>query len=329
MPTDSIEDMLSEEEHRDEWKKRLEQLDQSRQERLGRLHAELRKLSGLIPHEGQVLSTTRQVEFADEQMAARRILQDNGLSQSIEKVSHRLRDTSDRNLQVAVALLAEENRQGILRRLDQIGRRPPQRDPHDPGHVCQSEIFRHFRGLLGHLVKLEDFPEHAESVELQVKLRPSVLPPSPTFPEPGENKSPSADQKMMPEQAAESELELENHLRTSKAVHNADFTMVDWFGTEYQFALGIQSSVVRALWKEWEKSGLGLHQETIREAIDSERDSFRMDTAFRNHRALGTMIQRCGDGRYRLARPGTEPDSATPKTKRNNKRAPKSRRKRG
>jgi hypothetical protein len=191
MSTDSIEDILSEEEHRDEWKKRLEQLDQSRQERRGRLYAALGKLSGLIPREGQVLSTTSQAEFADEQMAVRTILQENGLSQSIEKVSQRLSDTSDRNLQVAAALLAEESTQGILSRLNQIGRRPAQRDPHDPGHVCQAEIFRHFRGLLGHLVKLEDFPEHAESVELQTKLRPSVLPSSPACP--GLSAAPSAD----------------------------------------------------------------------------------------------------------------------------------------
>ncbi len=86
-------------------------------------------------------------------------------------------------------------------------------------------------------------------------------------------------------------------------VHNADFTMVNWYGTEYTFALGVQSSAMRALWEELEKSGLGLHQDTIRNAIDAERDNFRMDTAFRNHPALGTMIQRCGDGKYKLARP--------------------------
>jgi hypothetical protein len=185
MPTatdNNIEDMLCEEERRDEWKRRLEQLDRSREERRGRLYAALRKLSGLIPHEGQVLSTTSQVEFADEQMTVRRIWQDNGLSQSMEKVSQRVSDTGDRNLQVAAALLVEETKQGILRRLQQIGRRPAQRDPHDSGHVCQSEIFRHFRGLLGQPVKLEDFPEHGESVELQTKLCRSFLPPSPSSP---------------------------------------------------------------------------------------------------------------------------------------------------
>lgn len=99
---------------------------------------------------------------------------------------------------------------------------------------------------------------------------------------------------------------------TPNAVHNGDFTMVNWYGTECTFALGVQSSAVAALWTEWEKTGLGLHQGTIREAIDEERDSFRMDTAFRNHLAFGSMIQRCGDGRYRLAPPCTEPPTPTP-----------------
>src|SRR5262249_33791907 len=118
MAIGSIEDMLCLEQHRDEWKKRLEQLDTSREERLRRLNAALRKLSGLIPREGQVLSTTSQLGFADELMALRRILQDNGLSQSIERVSQRISGTSDRNLQVAAALLTKESEQGILRRLE-------------------------------------------------------------------------------------------------------------------------------------------------------------------------------------------------------------------
>jgi hypothetical protein len=91
-------------------------------------------------------------------------------------------DPSDRNLYVAMVLLAEESTQGVLRGLQQIGRRPLQSDRHDSGQVCQSEIFRHFRGLLGQLVKLVDFPEHAESVELQRKLWSAVLPPSPASP---------------------------------------------------------------------------------------------------------------------------------------------------
>jgi hypothetical protein len=148
----------------------------------------------------------------------------------------------------------------------------------------------------------------------------------------------------IPERAAELEAEKENDLALIREhapqlleavrvpppgpVHNADFTMVNWFATEYHFALGIQASAVKALWEEWERSGLGLHQETIRDAVDAERDNFRMDNAFRNHPAFGTMIQRCGDGRYKLAPPGAQPPPSTPKDKRNAKNAPKSRRKR-
>lgn len=88
------------------------------------------------------------------------------------------------------------------------------------------------------------------------------------------------------------------------ARHSGDFTSVCWFGEEYRFALGVQSSAVKALWDEWEKSGLGLHQDTIRNAIDPERDTFRMDKAFRGHPALGTMITKVGDGNYRLNEPG-------------------------
>jgi hypothetical protein len=77
--------------------------------------------------------------------------------------------------------------------------------------------------------------------------------------------------------------------------------MVNWFGEEYTFALGVQSSALKALWEEWEKTGLGLHQDTIRNTIDAERDSFRMDTAFRRHPAFGRMIKKIGDGKYKLA----------------------------
>lgn len=92
------------------------------------------------------------------------------------------------------------------------------------------------------------------------------------------------------------------------AKHNADFTMVNWFGTEYQFALGVQSSAVKALWEEWEKSGLGLSQQTIRGIIDAERDAFRMVHVFRNHPAWKTMIHGDGKGRYRIVKPKLSKD---------------------
>jgi hypothetical protein len=99
------------------------------------------------------------------------------------------------------------------------------------------------------------------------------------------------------------------------ATHSTDFTTVTWYGTEYTFALGVQSAAVKALWEEWQKTGLGLHQSTICKAVDAERDSFRMDKAFRGNRALGTMIRSVGDGKYRLMKPTEPPPKPTTKKK--------------
>ena len=106
---------------------------------------------------------------------------------------------------------------------------------------------------------------------------------------------------------------LEDHFKAGAAAavnstspdarHSADFTHVYWFGQEYKFSPGLQAGAVRELWAEWEKTGLGLHQETIRERIDAERDNFRMAHVFRNHPALGSMIGKDGEGRYRLMCP--------------------------
>lgn len=114
-------------------------------------------------------------------------------------------------------------------------------------------------------------------------------------------------------------------LQGGKASHSADFTFVNWYGTQYTFALGVQSSAVRALWDEWRKSGLGLHQDTIRNAVDAERNSFRMGTAFRNHPAFGVMIQRCGDGRYKLAPPTVTPAPKKEKDARITAKSPRKR----
>ena len=84
--------------------------------------------------------------------------------------------------------------------------------------------------------------------------------------------------------------------------HNGDFTMVNWYGTEYTFSPGLQAGAVKALWQEWEKTGLGLHQESVRECIDAERDNFRLSHVFRGHPAYGVMIHPCGDGKYRLGK---------------------------
>jgi len=99
------------------------------------------------------------------------------------------------------------------------------------------------------------------------------------------------------------------------AVHSADFTMVKWFGEVYTFSLGVQSSAVKALWEEWEKNGLGLHQETIGNSVDAEQENFRMDTTFRKHPAWGTMIHSCGGGIYKLDRPTTKANPPASKAK--------------
>lgn len=117
-----------------------------------------------------------------------------------------------------------------------------------------------------------------------------------------------------------------NDQEAQKTVHNADFTMVVWYGTPHRFALGVQSSAVKALWEEWQRTGLGLHGQTIRDAIDPERDSFRMDKAFRGHAAYGTMIQAIGDGHYQLTPPACQSLPASRKSEKNAKSPSKSRR---
>jgi hypothetical protein len=107
----------------------------------------------------------------------------------------------------------------------------------------------------------------------------------------------------LPVQSAQPLQQQKSPIAPTMPTHSSDFTSVDWFGTEYTFALGIRSSVIKVLWEEWQRSGHGLHQQTIRDLVDAERDNFRMDTAFRNHPALGSMIQKCGDGRYKLVAP--------------------------
>lgn len=104
----------------------------------------------------------------------------------------------------------------------------------------------------------------------------------------------------------------------ARPTHNADFTMVDWYGTEYAFSPGLQAGAVKALWQEWEKTGLGLHHETIRDSVDAERDNFRLPHVFRQHPAYGAMILSNGKGLYVLGNGGTKARSPKRKT-----RAPK------
>ncbi len=93
------------------------------------------------------------------------------------------------------------------------------------------------------------------------------------------------------------------HAKNKPYTCNADFTTINWFGEKYQFALGMQSSVVKVLIEELESSGSGLHQSTIGNRVDSSRESFRVDAVFRGHPAYRAMIVPLGDGKYGLAVP--------------------------
>ena len=106
-----------------------------------------------------------------------------------------------------------------------------------------------------------------------------------------------------------------NSILASEATHNDDFTMVNWFGTAFTFALGVQSEVVKVLWKQWEANGMGLNQQTIGNAVDSEKDNFRIANVFRSHPAIGTMIHTTGKGIYLLARTGPQHENNAESTR--------------
>jgi hypothetical protein len=52
-----------------------------------------------------------------------------------------------------------------------------------------------------------------------------------------------------------------------KPSHSADFTFVNWFGTEYRFRPGNQAEAIKHLWAEFENGGLGLSEQKIGELI--------------------------------------------------------------
>jgi hypothetical protein len=93
--------------------------------------------------------------------------------------------------------------------------------------------------------------------------------------------------------------------------HNADFTRVRWYGTEYSFSKGSQAHSVRVLWKEWKSTGKGLDQATIGERISSGSSRFRLDQVLRSrgkpHPAMDKMIVSDGPGHFRLNSPPLPP----------------------
>lgn len=83
--------------------------------------------------------------------------------------------------------------------------------------------------------------------------------------------------------------------------HSEDFASVNWYGTVFNFN-ETQARCIERLWQAWEQGGLSLNQRTIGDAIDSRSDCFRLAHTFRDHPAWEVMIQKSGEGRFRLGR---------------------------
>jgi hypothetical protein len=95
--------------------------------------------------------------------------------------------------------------------------------------------------------------------------------------------------------------------------HSDDFTSVNWFGAEYEFAKGLQAESVKALWEAWEAGTPNLSQETIGDKAGSSNVRFRLEHVFKPtkkkkgkrepHHAWGTMIKSTGKGVFALSPP--------------------------
>jgi hypothetical protein len=95
--------------------------------------------------------------------------------------------------------------------------------------------------------------------------------------------------------------------------HSDDFTSVNWFGAEYEFAKGLQAESVRVLWEARESGTPRLSEQTIREKTDSNSGRFRLYHVFhpkdpktgkrKPNRAWGTMIRKMGKGIFALSAP--------------------------
>jgi predicted DNA-binding transcriptional regulator AlpA len=102
-------------------------------------------------------------------------------------------------------------------------------------------------------------------------------------------------------------LELATPEHTKSCTYSEDFSSVLWYGTRYDFNK-TQALVIKFLWAEWEKGGLGLSEKTIAEKIESVDDHYRLRNTFRHHNghmhpAWGTMIQSVNKGTFRLVGP--------------------------
>jgi hypothetical protein len=83
--------------------------------------------------------------------------------------------------------------------------------------------------------------------------------------------------------------------------HAPDFASVVWHGKHYSFTAA-QAAVVRILWRAWRHGTPEVRQETLSEAINSDRS--RMANVFRDHPAWGALIiPGAARGTFRLHEP--------------------------
>jgi hypothetical protein len=169
MPVDPVADIPEEADERKRWINRLSELDTSRNQRLSQIGKATAAVCQLL-REGHVPSASERHQLADELLALRRVLRDNGVVHRLEDACQDCHATSNRNLRQAAAVLGEQSQAGVARQLEQIGRLPPDCAPIDRAGICQSEVYFHLRDLLGSLVRVQDLPEQVESDELVAKL---------------------------------------------------------------------------------------------------------------------------------------------------------------
>jgi hypothetical protein len=111
----------------------------------------------------------------------------------------------------------------------------------------------------------------------------------------------------------------------AECTHTEDFSSVCWYGESFQFNR-TESKCVRLLWEAWSTSPGGhmtLHQDTIRDGIESESETFRLALVFRHrgkpNRAWGRMIHSLGNGRFYLAKPTEKSPAAKQKPAKKNR----------
>jgi hypothetical protein len=180
------------------------------------------------------------------------------------------------------------------------------------------EIFLQQRQLLsgddGRAWALKHFIELVR-LELAGGLRNSRVTPTPDL-----NVDPRAVAVPGPTPVRASPPSVTNHTShsTGGVEHADDFTWLKVGESTYEFSKGQQANTVGFLFAQWERSGrhdgCGASEQTICEVVDSANRQFRILHAFRNSKALHTILGRSGKGVWALFL--NEPRSRSPKNPR-------------